>query len=122
MSTLKKFIQPAHQLLQNAGLIFYARPQIYDCSYQVVVKNVSHEDINCFLVVPVVSNHKNQKLQVGPTFSDLTLTTLQDELYGNYYALKKISLRSGEKYLLEQDFRVDVSPVRSHFTFKHIFF
>ncbi len=105
-------------MLQHVGVVFYTKPQVYQCSYQVRLKNVSKQQKKVTLVIPIVSEHQNQKLQGSPKFSvssfgSVNMDILHDDVFGNRYSVLPIQLEAGQEELFSEDFRVEVSPART---------
>lgn len=101
----KKLYRLKHLLRAN----YYFYPQMYDCLYEVVVKNNCSDSQNITVVFPVPQTMFNQ------TITNVLISEsgdiLEEKKYNNKYYASSIKLRSNEEKKITLSFRAGITPI-----------
>lgn len=106
---IRRFIRRTREA---AGLVFYSRPRSFPVSYDVTVKNLSHETKRFHVAAPVPPSTESQEVLHEPMFKPTALAIRTDWRYGNRYAVWRGELKPGEVASFHESFVVRVKPRR----------
>ncbi|MDP2629363.1 MAG: transglutaminase-like domain-containing protein [Candidatus Harrisonbacteria bacterium] len=109
---IRKLKDFAHSILEKGSLKAYQRPQIYRCRYETRVKNLSEEEKEFFLLIPIPSNRYPQKLLSSSEFRPAEVRLSKEAKFENHFAVWTTILGPEQAMTFSQFFDCRVEPFK----------